>query len=157
MKAVNVFRRVLVPVDGSDGSERALARAIAIAADQQAEIHFVHVIEHTTRQAGFDEDRHAMHMAGDSLLDHAAALACEQGLLGSTAVLVIDERQRSIAQQILQEATLIGADLIICGAHGKGLRTNLPLGSVADELASRCRVSLMLEHSLQHRCCDVAA
>lgn len=154
---MNRFRRVLVPVDGSDGSERALARAIAIAADQHAEIHFVHVIEHTTTLSGSDEARHAIHMAGDNLLDHAAGLACEQGLLGSTAVLVTDERRRSIAQQILLEAAVIGADLIVCGAHGKGLRMNLPLGSVADELVCRCQVSLMLEHSLQHHRCDVAA
>lgn len=154
---MKVFRRVLVPVDGSEGSERALARAIAIAADQHAEIHFVHVIEHTTKSSEWDEARYAMHMAGDSLLDHAVGLACGQGLLGSTAVLVIHERQRSIAQQILLEAAVVGADLIVCGAHGKNLRTNLPLGSVADELACRCQVSLMLEHSLPRHRCNVAA
>lgn len=146
---MNVFRRILVPLDGSDDSERALLRAIAIAAEQQAEIHFVHVIEGLGALSGFDEVEHAMHMAGASLLDHAVALACEKDLLGSSIVLVTNQMRRSIAQQILCEATIIAADLIVCGAHGMGERTNLPLGSVADELVRQGRFSLMLEHADQ--------
>jgi nucleotide-binding universal stress UspA family protein len=146
---MNVFRRVLVPLDGSDDSERALVRAIAIAAEQQAEIHFVHVIEGMRALPGFDEVEHAMHMAGASLLDHAVALACVNDLLGSSTVLVTNERRRSVAQQILCEATIIAADLIVCGAHGIGERTNRPLGSVADELVRQGRFSLMLEHADQ--------
>jgi nucleotide-binding universal stress UspA family protein len=144
---MNVFRRVLVPLDGSDDSERALVRAIAIAAEQQAEIHFVHVIEGVRALPGFDEVEHAMHAAGASLLDHAVALACVNDLLGSSTVLVTNERRRSVAQQILCEATIIAADLIGCGAHGIGERTNLLLGSVADELVRQGRFSLMLEHA----------
>ncbi|MFA6229310.1 MAG: universal stress protein [Rhodanobacter sp.] len=145
---MNEFTRVLVPVDGSPASERALLRAIAIAADHRAEIHFVHVIQRAQEQASFDDAQHAMHVVGDSLLDHAVALACEQDLLGTSAVLVTNERRRSIAQQILCAADAVAADLIVCGAHGTGSRTSLPHGSVADELVACCRVSLMLEHEL---------
>ena len=146
---MSVFKRVLVPLDGSDGSERALVRAIAIAAEQHAEIHFVHVIERARALAEFDEAEYAMHVVGDSLLDHAVELACERDLLGSSAVLVTNDRRRSIAQQILCEATMVAADLIVCGAHGNGLRMDLPLGSVADELVCHGRFSLMLEHARQ--------
>lgn len=143
---MNVFRRVLVPIDGSPASERALLRAIAIAAEQQAEIHFVHVIQRGLEPPSFDDAQHAMHVVGDSLLDHAVALACEQDLFSTSAVLVTNERRRSIAQQILCAAAGVAADLIVCGARGTGSRTTLPRGSVADELVSCCRVSLMLEH-----------
>ncbi len=143
---MNEFRRVLVPVDGSPGSERALLRAIAIAADQRAEIHFVHVIQRGREHLSFDDLQHAMHVVGDSLLDHAVALACEQDLFSTGVVLVTNERRRSIAQQILCAADDVAADLIVCGAHGTGSITSLLRGSVADELVACCRVPLMLEH-----------
>jgi nucleotide-binding universal stress UspA family protein len=146
---MRVFRQVLVAVDGSMASELAVLRAIAIAVDQQAEIHFVHVIHDTLEQASFDDAQHAMHRVGDSLLDHAVGLACERDLIGTSAVLVSNERYRSIAQQILCAAAAVAADLIVCGAHGTGSRTKMPRGSVADELVSRSQVSLMLEHECQ--------
>lgn len=154
---MKVFRQVLVPVDGSMASELAVLRAIAIAVDQQAEIHFVHVIDGRLEQASFDDAQHAMHMIGDSLLDRAVGLACERDLTSTSAVLVSNERYRSIAQQILCAAAAVAADLIVCGAHGTGSRTKLPRGSVADELVSCSQVSLMLEHEYQLLRADVPA
>jgi len=136
---MSVFMRVLVPVDGSPASEQALVRAIAIAADQQAEIHFEDVIQRPREQPLFDDAQHAMHVAGDRLLDHAVALACEQDLLGTSAVLVTNEQHRSIAQEVPCAAAAVAADLIVCGAHGTGSGTTLPRGRVADELVSCSR------------------
>lgn len=143
---MNVFRRVLVPVDGSAASEQALIRAIAIAADQQADIHFVHVIQHRPEQPLLGDAEYAAHVAADILLDHAVQLACEKDLLGTSAVLVTAGRQSSIAQEILCAAVTMAADLIVCGVPGTGACTTLPGGSVAEELAACCRIPLMLEH-----------
>lgn len=154
---MKVFRQVLVPVDGSMASELAVLRAIAIAADQQADIHFVHVIQGAPSLPSFDDALHAMHMVGDSLLDRAVGLACERDLMDTSAVLVSNERHHSIAQQILCAAAAVAADLIVCGAHGTGSRTKLPRGSVADELISCSRVSLMLEHEYQLQRAEVPA
>ncbi|TAL94018.1 MAG: universal stress protein [Rhodanobacter sp.] len=46
-------RSVLVPIDSSASSDLALARAIAMAVEQQAEIHVVHAIERTPAQPAF--------------------------------------------------------------------------------------------------------
>lgn len=140
------FRLVLVPIDGSPCSEQAIACAIAIAADQQADIHFVHVISRAPTQRAYNEGEHAMHAAGEKLLDHAVDLACEHDLLGTSTMLATDERHRTVAQQILWAAGAFAADLIVCGSHGTGRQCDAQLGSVAGELALTSHVSLLFEY-----------
>ena len=143
---MNVFRRVLVPVDGSAGSERAIARAVAIAAEQKAEIQFVHVIARLGSHQAYDESEHAAHAAGERMLDRAVDRAREHDLLGSSIVLATDDKRRTVAQQILWAAGLMAADLIVCGSHGAGRRLAAQRGSVAEELVSAGKLPLMLEH-----------
>ncbi len=143
---MGVFTRVLVPIDGSPWSEQAIARAIAIAAAQNADIHFVHVIARVSVWQAGGEIEHAMYVAGEKLLDQAVDRACQHDLLGTSTVLATDERRRTVAQQVLWAAGAVAADLIVCGSRGTGSHRAAQLGSVADELASTSKVSLLLEY-----------
>lgn len=146
---MSVFERVLVAVDGSACSAAAMARAMAIADDQQADVHFVHVIERSRLLAPFEEAERALRAAGEMLLDQAVDAARDKGLLATSALLVTDSKLPSVAGQILKEADAFDADLIICGTHGIGGFKAALLGSVANELACKSTVSLLLERSIE--------
>lgn len=146
---MGVFERVLVAVDGSSCAAAAMSRAIAIAVDQEAVIHFVHVIERSLMLTPFEETERALNAAGEMLLDQAINAAHEQGLLATSVLLVTDGKLPSVAGQILREAAAFDADLIICGTHGVGGFKAALLGSVANELACKSTVSLLLERSVE--------
>lgn len=143
-----VFRRILVAIDGSPWSQQATGRAIAIAADQNADIHFVHVIERARMEQAFNQEAFEIHLAGEKLLDEAVDRACEHDLLGTSAVLVTDDRHGTVAQQILWAAGAEAADLIVCGRRGAGQCMDRQLGSVAGELASEGKFPLLLAQAL---------
>ena len=43
-----MYKQILVPVDGSDTSNRALEEAIKLAKEQQAALRLIHVVDETT-------------------------------------------------------------------------------------------------------------
>lgn len=137
---MSLFKRILVPVDGSEGADKALNVALALASDQEATVHFVHVIDHARLLAiapgsGMaDGMLAAVNAAGELLLGQAAARAHEAGVVSSSVLQVTDIACPRIADRLIKEAAEQGVELIVCGSHGTtGFRAML-LGSVAEGL-----------------------
>ncbi len=142
---MSTFKHLLVPIDGSSGADQAIARALALAADQAASVHFVHVIDHarlamTEPMSTMAADLiGAVNAAGEMLLGQAVAQAREHDVPSTQALRVTDGKLPTIADQILEEARAHAVDLIVCGSHGKtGFRAMI-LGSVAEGLIHRSR------------------
>jgi nucleotide-binding universal stress UspA family protein len=49
-----MYKRILVPIDGSETSNRALRTAVALAAERSASLHVVHVCEETPIYVSMD-------------------------------------------------------------------------------------------------------
>jgi len=140
---VSIFKRLLVPIDGSPGADQAIAKALTLAVDQQASVHFVHVIDRAAVVAmeplsSFDSEvTAAVNAAGELLLEQAMAQARAHAVVSTQALRTTDGKLPTIADQILEEARAHEVDLIVCGSHGKtGFRAMI-LGSVADGLIRR--------------------
>jgi nucleotide-binding universal stress UspA family protein len=136
-----MYRRILVPVDGSETANGALRAAVALAAEQSAALHVVHVSEEMPLYVSMDtlpyppaDLTEALHKEGERILAEAVASARDRKIDADGKLLVIDDPGRGISDAIEQEAERWDADLIVIGTHGRRGFRRLLLGSVAEHL-----------------------
>lgn len=138
--------KILLPVDGSDCSERAVAALIAHRDwyREAPEVHLLHVhppipigrvqehIGHEALQRYYREESEAELAGARRLLDEAG--------IGYTVHIHVG----SPAEVIAQQAEDLACDLIHMGSHGRGMVSAAILGSVAAKVVhlSRCPVLL---------------
>jgi nucleotide-binding universal stress UspA family protein len=132
--------KVLVPVEGSESSLRALRYAMGVA----DELHIVNVqpradtptlLLHITQEA---IDRAQMEH-GRSMLSEACKLLDEAGRSYRSHVLIGDP-----AATIELVATSEGVDAIVMGTRGMGAFGNLALGSTATKVVHLAKVPVTL-------------
>jgi nucleotide-binding universal stress UspA family protein len=143
-----MYQRILVPIDGSAASERALQEAIRLA-DGKALLRLVYVIEEVYQldAAGYGFiDYAALHeevrKTGERALAQAAEKVQSSGMTAETALLeVLGER---VAGVIDGDALDWKADLIVIGTHGRSGLNRLLLGSVAEDVVRGASVPVLL-------------
>ncbi len=137
--AATSFQRILVALDGSDCSFRALDFACHIAKQYPGcTLVLVHVIDQraleTARmvhlQPMVEEIVRTLHAAGESLLAEAEAVPKRHQVSATTHL-----EQGIIAQRLLACAKEQGCDLIVIGSHGRTGLQRVLLGSVAHAVA----------------------
>lgn len=143
-----LYKRILVPVDGSSVSNQALQEALRIAKDQQATIRLVHVVDETIIDGDIDGIQNyaalcdALKEGGTRLLAKVAKTAQQAGVEVETVLLeTLGER---VAHAISEEAKSCQADLIVMGTHGRHGLDRLFMGSVAEGAARLAPVPLLL-------------
>ena len=139
-----MYKLILIPVDGSEASREALEEALLLAGEQRAAVRLVHVIEpmHHIVLEGVIDLTHAMRRQGELLLDQAAERVHAYSVPATTALLEAGDRR--VAAAIVDEAAAAGADLIAMGTHGRQGVEHLFLGSVAEGVARRASVPVLL-------------
>lgn len=141
-----MFRKILVPIDSSETAMRGLDEAIQLAKDQSAQIRIVHVVDefvmvspYAVVPANIIEDLCA---GGRSILANAQNVAEKAGITADTQLIEAFGSRAGV--HIVAAATEWGADLIVCGTHGRrGLR-RIVLGSDAEYLVRHTPVPLLL-------------
>ena len=143
-----MYKRILVPIDGSDTGRRGLQEAIALAVEQKATLCLVHVtsdfpiMAETAGAVDFEKYSIELHQYGQGLLDNATALARSAGL--EVEARLRDLKGGRVADAILQEAKSTACDLIVIGTHGRrGFRRAL-LGSDAENVLRESPVPVLL-------------
>lgn len=146
-----MFKRILVPVDGSRTSEHGLAQALMLARSQRATLHLLHVLdEHILigyAEAGAvaavtEEFLDALRESGEKILERARAKAAKAGVRSKTVL--ADNIMGSIAEVIVAQARKARADLIVMGTHGRRGVTRLVLGSAAEGVVRSAPVPVLL-------------
>ncbi len=143
-----MYKRILVPIDGSDTGRRGLKEAIALATEQKATLCLLHVtndfpfMSEMPMAFDFEKYREEMQQHGRNLLEDGKKLAVSLGLEVET--LLHDLKGGRVADAILQEVTSAGCDLIVIGTHGhRGFRRAL-LGSDAESVLRESPVPVLL-------------
>ncbi|MCC7484680.1 MAG: universal stress protein [Burkholderiales bacterium] len=139
-----MYKLILVPVDGSEASREALEEALLLAADQKASARLVYVCEparHVVME-GVVDLAHAIEKQGALVLSQAADRARAYGVAATT--ILVQAGDRRVAAAIVDEARAAGADLIAMGTHGRKGVEHLFLGSVAEGVARRAAVPVLL-------------
>ena len=126
-------KNILVPVDFSETSDRALAYAQGLAESFGARVHVLHVIPDPHSQAWSIE---ATGMSLGSLMETWEADA-QKRLDGLELGDVGGERVTKVGQpnnEIIRYAKSKNSDLIVIGTHGRGAIEHMLLGSVAEKV-----------------------
>ena len=130
-----MFKRFLVPLDGSRLAEAVLPAATVLAERFQATVILFHAIEQDA-PATVHGERHLF--AADqaaTYLDQVAARLAEQGVSVEKNVHPVLEAR--VARSILEHADELNADLILLCAHGRGGWRDVLVGSIAQQVIQR--------------------
>lgn len=126
------FRSILVPIDGSDNSTRALETALKLAKDQKSSVTALYVVQKPAIADPFDvsmtgEILESMEQYGKELLNTAKIKAEAMGIKIDTDV----TSGYTVANTIVEYARDGGYDLIVMGTRGRSGVQRVLLGSVA--------------------------
>lgn len=148
-----MFKKILVTVDGSSASRRGLFEAIALAADQQATLYVLNVVDGMPASWSHYVDEQfrprrmqlllqGLRAMGQRVLDEAHA-EC-RGHVRSVETLLVDARGRTFAEVALEEAHRFGADLVVLGTHGRDGMARLLRNSKTETLLRRADVPVLV-------------
>jgi nucleotide-binding universal stress UspA family protein len=137
-----MFSKILVPVDGSDNSHRALDAALLLSEKLGAKVTAIHVMEdipvlHIQSEKLLREVLYAYKKESQLLLSKCSEIATRKGLSINTKLL-----QGNVGSTILDFCEKEKYDIIIMGSRGMGNFKELILGSVSSKVVhhSRCPV-----------------
>jgi len=140
-----LFSKILVAVDGSDISYRALDSALFLSERLGSKITAIHVIEkvptvYIQSQKILDEILETYKNESQKILDECSSVATKKGIAIDTTLL-----EGNPASTILEFSQMEKYEVIIIGSRGKGHFKELILGSVSSKILhhSLCPVLLI--------------
>lgn len=146
-----MYKYILVAVDDSATSTKALAEAVTVARMHGARLEIVHAVDESPFRAfGHHGDsslidpsvvRQAIDSEGEAILARAVARVDLSGLDSTQRVLVAGNHADD---QIAQAVADSGADLLVVGSHGRRGVQHLLLGSVAEKLLRKVAISVLI-------------
>ena len=144
-----MYKNIMVAVDGSDTSDKALQEAINLAKDQQATLRIVYAIDEVNINVGSEfpnptDVEKAWIDSGREILGKAQNSASTMEIKAEAQLLEINKLGVGIADAIVQEAKTWPADLIVAGTHGRSGLSHLLLGSVAEGIVRISPVPILL-------------
>lgn len=146
-----MYKRILVAIDDSSTSAKALDEAINLAKALGAALCVAHAAdEGTLVQLGIGLENHLdiektkqdIQSASNALLDAAVAKAAAAGCTAEKRH--IESSRRRVAEMIADAAKEWQADLVVVGTHGRRGFEAMLVGSVAENLVRIASTSLML-------------
>jgi len=145
-----MYQRILVPVDGSETSDKALQEALKLVAGQPAQLLLLHVVEDmqfldAEGYVNYAELRELTLNMGKRMLDKAAEIATQAGITADSKL--VEAAGKRIANVITAEAKDWPADLVVIGTHGRSGFSHLLFGSVAEGVVRGAPVPVLLVRS----------
>jgi nucleotide-binding universal stress UspA family protein len=142
-----MLQRILVPLDGSPLSERALPYAQSLASASQARIILLRAVEaHAMTGRGRAKARIAAMTEAETYLEVNANSLREQGLTVDVA-----QPYGGAADAILDEVAFREVDLVVMATHGRGGLGRFVYGSVAARVLHEAEVPVLLVRAWEER------
>ena len=140
-----MYKRILVPVDGSPTSIRGLDEAIGLAKLGGGSVRLVHVLDRVVFQGGetYTVDVFGLlREAGERILQKMKAHAAAAGIDAST--FLSEVLPGRVCDVVVEQAKEFGADLIVLGTHGRRGVSRLLVGSDAEQIVRVAPVPVLL-------------
>ncbi|SAK93967.1 universal stress protein [Caballeronia ptereochthonis] len=143
-----MYRNIMVALDGSESSQRALDEAGHIAKCSGARVRMVFVAD-AAALASYPV-RYRSEVFGDArrMLDDAQTRLRAAGTECETQLLETQSTTDSVARCLQRCAAQLPADLVVMGTHGRAGFRRLVLGSVAEAFLRHSTCPVLLIRSL---------
>jgi len=148
-KELDVYSKILVPIDGSSTSERALAEAAQLAQLTGGRLRLLNIVDPLGHINGFEapalylnELHPAMVKAAHELVEKAKESLADKGLTVETEV--CESRGARVSEMIVECAKNWGAELLVLGTHGRRGIERVLMGSDAELVVRTSPVPVLL-------------
>src|ERR1039457_7408891 len=138
-----MYKKILVPIDGSPASNLGLNEAIKLAKDQGAKLRLFHLVDEYVAVSGTDGTAlyagdllESLRQDGKKIIEKAEALARRNGLTPESVML--ESFGGRAADFIVGQANKWGADLIVLGTHGRRGVKRLVMRSEERRVGKEC-------------------
>ena len=145
-----MYKRILVPVDGSATSTAGLQQALRFARDQKAMLRIIHIVDEAVlaEYSGLGDNAgeliQIMIDDGKKTLSDAMKLAKQRGIKAESVM--YEKLLSPLADLILKEAKKWRADVIVMGTHARSGVKRFFLGSEAEAIVRASRLPVLLIH-----------
>jgi nucleotide-binding universal stress UspA family protein len=144
-----MFKRILIPVDGSDTANKALVAGLRMARETSASVRLLHALNEMAYLGGMAPDGTwsgdligMVREAGAKVLADATAIAQSAGVEPSQVLL--EEPGKRLGEAVAEAAKLWGADLVVVGSHGRRGLGRVLLGSGAEQILRLAPVPVLV-------------
>lgn len=140
-----MFKRILVPVDGSATSNKALIQALQLARECGATVRLMHAVDELVYVGVYEYSPNLIDVvreAAQKVLADALDIAKSAGIEADTRL--VDEPGQRLGDTVAREATQWGADLIVLGTHGRRGFSRIVLGSGAEQVIRGAPVPVLI-------------
>jgi nucleotide-binding universal stress UspA family protein len=146
---MSLFKKILVPIDGSDTADKAMRMALDMARESLASVRFMHVIDDDRYFNSYEFSAELRTDALDSakkLLQNAMDAAAALGVNADTQL--INKPGQRLGENVADEAQSWGADLVVVGTHGRRGLGRMLLGSGAEQVVRLSPVPVLMVRGL---------
>lgn len=149
-----MYRKILVPIDGSDTAALGLEEGMKLAKDQAAKMRLIHVVNELMVVASYEgtiysgELVQALRDSGQKILEAAMQKATAAGISVEGELLEAHGGQAGTA--IIKDAEHCQADIIVLGTHGRRGLSRLVMGSDAEQVVRQAKVPVLLVRNPRH-------
>ena len=137
----SMYMKILVPIDGSEYSYKALLHACELAKIQNSEIIMIYVVEKTLPINLLDRKEYLgiLRKFGDKSLKKAKKIAEGKGLEPKLII-----KEGNVVNEIVKSAQKEKCNLIVTGQKGLGTTMKFLIGSVSNKLANKSPCSILI-------------
>ena len=143
-----MYKKILVPLDGSNTAEGVLPHAKALAYSEKAELVLLNVVANPAFEFAFSDPGIAMKTISEEEelgKKYMAEIQAQLKSEGFNVTIVITEG--SAANVILKTAEELKADIIAMSTHGRTGPAHWIIGSVAERVVHHSKIPVMLIRS----------
>lgn len=130
-----MYKRIVVPVDGSETSNRAIVAALQMARENGGRVRLVHALDELAYLSGYEYSADLLKAARDQgakVLEDALSMAQSAGVPADTKL--VETAGRRLGELVADEARGWEADLVVVGTHGRRGMSRILLGSGAEQV-----------------------
>ena len=130
-----MYKRILVPVDGSETSNRAVVAALQMARENGGRLRLVHALDELAYLSGYEYSADLLKAArdqGSRVLEDAQLMAKSAGV--PVDAKLVETAGRRLGELVAEEARNWEADLVVVGTHGRRGMSRILLGSGAEQV-----------------------
>jgi nucleotide-binding universal stress UspA family protein len=147
-KELNMYKRLLVPIDGSETARLGLEEAVRLGKSTGGRIRLIHVVNElplvspTMTGTVMSEIIDALREQGTRMLASAEDTVRSAGLEAETKL--VEAMGGPAGEQVVRDAAAWPADVIVCGTHGRRGVRRIVMGSDAEYILRHTPVPVLL-------------